>query len=153
MRKAQAVMWLLGALERVRASGIKKKCKFQIMKIAYLIKKITLSCVQGNESTAEAIACLNKPEAMFFFFTFLKTVCSKLEIATNAACWWEQREGNLALVIRCWKFLSLLVIRLFVTCGWKLTINHFLSLPETLHKHPFYTLENKCICILAIYMI
>lgn len=46
-----------------RASGIKKKkkkekCKFHIMEIAYLIKKLTLSCVQGNESTAEAITCL-----------------------------------------------------------------------------------------------
>lgn len=36
----------------------KEKCKFHIMEIAYLIKKLTLSCVQGNESTAEAITCL-----------------------------------------------------------------------------------------------
>lgn len=31
---------------------------------------------------------------------------------------------SLALVIRCRKFLSLLLRMLFMRCGWKLTINH-----------------------------
>lgn len=80
---------------------------------------------------------------------FLKTVWSKLEITakerlTNTEWWWEQVEKeSLALEIRCRQYLSLLVLILFMRCGWKLTINHFLSLPKTLHNCPFFTLENK----------
>lgn len=72
-----------------KAKRNKKKCKFHMVEIAYLIQKLTQWYIHEEMKVQLRLSptCFNKLEGAFFFiFMFLISVLSKLEITQTDKC-------------------------------------------------------------------